>query len=137
MSKNESLESQLEQASEKNKARALEPENLLQQIEYLKIQVGLQTEEVKEVSGRNLDLDSRIRNLEMRQTSKRTAEKALYIIPSIVIVAFTTFLVSKGWAETPEVTIDFNVGEIVGGLLGGLGILVGGIAYAFRGIHGD
>jgi hypothetical protein len=49
-----------------------------------------------------------------------------------VIVAACIYIVSKGWTKKPEITIDYNVGEIIGGILAGGGIAVAGAAYAVK-----
>jgi hypothetical protein len=57
----------------------------------------------------------------------------LYLLVLLLVVAATGSLVFYGWAEKPEVSIDYNVGEIIGGLLVGVGALVASTAYAVRG----
>jgi hypothetical protein len=49
----------------------------------------------------------------------------------VVVIAFVAILVERGWAQHPAVSIDFNIGEIIGGALVGLGAPVAGVAYAF------
>ncbi len=48
------------------------------------------------------------------------------------VVGITVLLVWQGWASQPEVSIQFNVGEIIGGVLAGAGVATAGIAYALR-----
>jgi hypothetical protein len=50
----------------------------------------------------------------------------------LLAVAVTGYLVYRGHAQNPEVAINYNVGEIIGGLLAGGGIAVAGVAYAIR-----
>lgn len=57
----------------------------------------------------------------------------LYFVVLFLVVAGTASLVFYGWAEKPEISIDYNVGEIIGGLLVGVGALVASTAYALRG----
>jgi hypothetical protein len=64
--------------------------------------------------------------------SKAGWEKAWYFVPLLVAAALTGYLVYRGWAEKPAVTIEFNVGEIIGGLLAGVGALMAGLAYFFK-----
>jgi hypothetical protein len=69
----------------------------------------------------------------VRQHKRRKAtEKAFYFVPLAVAVLFVAFLIWRGYAAQPTVSIDFNVGEIIGGLLAGVGALAAGIAYAIR-----
>lgn len=56
----------------------------------------------------------------------------LYLVLLLIVVAFVGCVVWLGWADRPEVSIDFNVGEIIGGILAGAGALLAGGAYAAK-----
>lgn len=79
-------------------------------------------------------LGDRIQILEARFKDSGVKERwnsLWYIAPLIIAVVFTGYLVSLGWAEKPDVSIEFNVGEIIGGSLAGVGALLAAVAYAF------
>jgi hypothetical protein len=82
------------------------------------------------VAGRLQPLRDELQRVKARHKQRKATEHALFVIPLLLAGAFVAWLVAQGWASKPDVSIDFNVGEIVGGLLGGLGVLVAGIAYA-------
>jgi len=50
----------------------------------------------------------------------------------VVALLLTGYCVWKGWAQKPEVSIQYNVGEIVGGLLVGLGAVIAALSYASK-----
>lgn len=54
------------------------------------------------------------------------------ILLLVVIVVFVARLVGLGWVEKPEVSIVFNVGEIIGGTMIGLSALVASAWYVFK-----
>ena len=56
----------------------------------------------------------------------------LYAVFLLVVVVAIGLLVWTGWANKPDVSIDFNVGEIIGGLLVGIATMIAGLAYARR-----
>ncbi|GJQ59849.1 MAG: hypothetical protein D8M57_11200 [Candidatus Scalindua sp. AMX11] len=56
-----------------------------------------------------------------------------YAIVLIALILFLGALTFRGLLSNPEVSIEFNVGEIIGGLLVGAGAAVAGIAYAIKG----
>ncbi|UNZ00234.1 hypothetical protein MQE36_07790 [Zhouia spongiae] len=47
-----------------------------------------------------------------------------------VFIPLTGWLVYSGWANNPDVTIDFSIGEIIGGILIGGGAIIAGTAYS-------
>ena len=66
-----------------------------------------------------------------RQRRTRAIKALLiWVLLLAAVVGFVSYLVLSNWANKPDVSIDFNVGEIIGGLLGGIGVLVAGVAYA-------
>ena len=86
------------------------------------------------------NLDAKVSELESKLLTKKqkgVMEKILYSVPLFIVILFVGFLVYRGWAEKPTVSIDFNVGEIIGGSLIGIGALIAGVAYAFRRIRGE
>ena len=56
----------------------------------------------------------------------------MYFAQLLVVIILTGYLVHHGWAEKPTVSIQYNVGEIIGGLLVGVGALIASISYGFR-----
>ncbi len=62
--------------------------------------------------------------------SKKKIEWIYLAFLFIVFIPLTGFLVYKGWADKPEVTIDFSIGEIIGGILIGGGAIIAGTAYS-------
>lgn len=86
------------------------------------------------------ELQDKVSLLENQLKSKKTKEKrekVWYFAPLLVVIIFTGYLVYYGWAEAPSVAINYNVGEIIGGLLTGIGALMAGAAYAFRRSKGE
>lgn len=107
----ETLRRDVDRLSENSRYHGIQLEGTLEEIEKLKSEIS--------------ELGSQIKN-------QRQEEKKLYIVPLIVVVIFVAFLVYRGWAEQPEISIVFNVGEIIGGSLAGLGALIAGVTYAYR-----
>lgn len=50
----------------------------------------------------------------------------------LLAVGLVSLLVYWSWLAIPTATIEFNVGELIGGILGGGGIAVAGTAYAVK-----
>jgi hypothetical protein len=85
--------------------------------------------------GQLREFEKKLNDLEQRSTSRSRAEareKIWYFLPLAAVIAFTIYVVSQGWADKPSVSITYNVGEIIGGTLVGVGALIAGSAYAFR-----
>ena len=117
---------------ERLRKEQLKPETLREDIDRLSAHLKhcaaenkVALEEIKNLRSKNSELESRLK-------ATRQEEKKLYLVPLFAVVTFVAFLVYRGWAEKPEVTIDFNVGEIIGGSLAGLGALIAGVTYAYR-----
>jgi hypothetical protein len=55
-----------------------------------------------------------------------------YLAVFIIMVAVTAFLFWLGWGKEVKASINYNVGEIIGGLLAGTGAAVAGTAYALK-----
>lgn len=60
----------------------------------------------------------------------------LYAAALIVIIVITMLLFGTGRVTATEVTIEYNVGEIIGGLLAGAGAAAAGAAYAVKTLSG-
>jgi len=60
----------------------------------------------------------------------------LYAAALVVIIAITILLFATGEVTGTEVTIEYNVGEIIGGLLAGAGAAAAGAAYAVKTLSG-
>jgi hypothetical protein len=87
----------------------------------------------------NLDLvDTKINSLyadvEQKLLQIKTKRKSMdwvYVaLLCIVFIPLTGWLVYKGWATKPDVTIDYSIGEIIGGILIGGGAIIAGTAYS-------
>ena len=63
---------------------------------------------------------------------KKSAVNWLYVAIFGLISVIVGYIVYLGWAEKPTVNIEFNVGEIIGGILAGAGVLLAGGAYAVK-----
>lgn len=75
--------------------------------------------------------------LQRHETSRGSQNRRLinraYVVALVAIVVLVGIAVRKGWSQSPEVTVDFNVGEIIGGILVGAGAMTAGAAYALKG----
>jgi hypothetical protein len=79
---------------------------------------------------------ARVEGLETRLNTKKLEQapgKVRYVLALILVILITALLVWRGWAQKPDVSIEFNVGEIVGGV----GVLVAGLVYAFGHRRGE
>ena len=47
-----------------------------------------------------------------------------------IVTLIICILVANQWADTPTVAIEFNVGEIIGGLLVGISAVFASLTYA-------
>ena len=56
----------------------------------------------------------------------------LYVVIFLVVVSVVGLLVWADLANKPDVSIDFDVGEIIGGILVGIASMIAGLAYARR-----
>lgn len=108
------------------------PEKLREDIDRQSQLVELHERQIKGTLEEIDKLKSEIGKLDSRIKAGRQEEKKLYILPLIAVILFVAFLVYRGWAEKPTVSIDFNVGEIIGGSLVGIGALIAGVTYAYR-----
>jgi hypothetical protein len=63
---------------------------------------------------------------------KKLTVNWLYGAIFLLISAVVAYVVYRGWAQKPTVNIEFNVGEIIGGILAGAGVLLAGGAYAVK-----
>jgi len=62
----------------------------------------------------------------------RHALNWMYVLLLGLVFGIVAVLIAEGWAQPAEVSIEFNVGEIIGGLLVGAGAAAAGGAYAFK-----
>ncbi len=73
---------------------------------------------------------------ELREKAKASEGRRLvnqvYLLALGTILALVGLAVWRGWSEKPEVTVEFNVGEIIAGVLVGTGAMTAGAAYALR-----
>jgi hypothetical protein len=95
------------------------------------------------VEPRNVELDieilqAHVRNLEAQlhtqpallpQPSPQAQDHLWFIVLLALAIGATALLVAHGWADKPTVSIEYNVGEIIGGVLVGIGALIAALAY--------
>ena len=74
-------------------------------------------------------LNSLIKKQEHMVKTKPSAKNWLYLIIFSVIVVVTGFIVAYGWAEKTTVSITYNVGDIISGLLVGISAVLASIFY--------
>jgi hypothetical protein len=74
-------------------------------------------------------LSSLIKIQEHMVKTKPSAKNWLYLIIFSVIVVVTGFIVAYGWAEKTTVSITYNVGDIISGLLVGISAVLASIFY--------
>ncbi|MCG3158138.1 MAG: hypothetical protein DKINENOH_04779 [bacterium] len=92
-------------------------------------------EKIQKLEDELQNLDDRLKKLEKKE---RPLQKHwIYLVLFGIIVVFTGFLVARGWAEKPSVSIDYNVGEIIGGLLLGVAALIGAVTYLRKSIKSE
>lgn len=108
-------------------------ERNIEMIPLLQADVQSHQSQITELRNKLQDLENQLRSKKL----KETREKVWYFAPLLIVIAFTAYLVYRGWAEKPSVSIEYNVGEIIGGLLVGIGALMAGAAYAFRRLRGE
>lgn len=106
--------------------------NIDEQFDEFTARISQLEKQLKDSAAANHALASRLEQFQVRAKLRKATERALYVLPLTLAVLLVAWLVARGYANTPDVAIDFNVGEIIGGLLGGVGALVAGIAYAVR-----
>jgi len=53
-----------------------------------------------------------------------------YVVVFFAVSFLVFYIVYAGWAEKPSINIEFNIGEIIGGILAGAGVFIAGKAYA-------
>ncbi|MCU1268179.1 MAG: hypothetical protein JWM21_4497 [Acidobacteria bacterium] len=81
------------------------------------------------------ELRRKVQNFESSIPSQpRRLVNRAYLVTLLAIIAILGVAVWRGWSQRPEVTVDFNVGEIIGGILVGAGALTAGTAYALRSV---
>lgn len=61
---------------------------------------------------------------------RRLTTKWVYASLIVTIGVLTAVIVWFGWAQKPEITIQYDVGTIIGGILVGAGATIAGTAYA-------
>lgn len=61
----------------------------------------------------------------------------IYITLLAGVLGVTAVLVVWGWAKKPTVSIEYDVGAIIGGVLAGAGAAAAGIAYAVKTLTRD
>lgn len=79
-------------------------------------------------------LEGEIRSLKrrLRVLSGKVSQVILFGLLLVSSVAFTVWLVGLLDPEVAQVTIEYNVGEIIAGILGGAGAAAAGIGYAAK-----
>ena len=77
------------------------------------------------------NLKSKIKTLPRKRKSNKFIN-LLYLAILLVLIGFTVLIIYKGWAEQTTVSIEYNIGEIIAGLLAGTGVAIAGTAYASK-----
>lgn len=75
------------------------------------------------------------KKIKLRTKERHAMLNWFYVAIFLLISVLVGYIVSLGWVEKPSVIIEFNVGEIVGGILAGAGVLLAGGAYAAKTIR--
>jgi hypothetical protein len=93
------------------------------------------TQKVSRIDESFAGMLARVGALEQRMIilNKRTTPARMnwiYFVTLLSIVIFVAALVGRGWAQTPAVSIDFNVGDIIGGILVGVAALFAASSYS-------
>lgn len=102
-------------------------------------------------SGRRIEALQRDLELAKQQVAKltqgvhgkgmRNLRRGLAAVGYLVLLMSAIYLSVRGmrsWSDTSfQISVEYNVGEIIGGLLGGAGIAAAGIAYAVKVFRGD
>ena len=122
--------------------RCLEKQENQEEINNLKRSKSRLSHEIERLRSDHVEMNNAFEELkseyrkEIENLDKRSrpviAVSWVYIGIFIFMIAITAILVWRGWVKSPEVSIQFNVGEIIGGILVGVGAATAGIAYAFR-----
>ncbi len=73
-----------------------------------------------------------LRNKAQSDSEARRLVNRAYLVALVTVLVLVGLAVWSGWSQKPEVTVDFNVGEIIGGVLVGAGAMTAGAAYALR-----
>ena len=122
----------MEQKAEIEEQRNAVPRLEAELDQLTKSLTGCQSQ-IETLNGNVSELECKLKAKE----TKKALEWACYLVPLLFAIAFTAYLVHRGGAQTPTVAINYNVGEMIGGLLAGTGALVAGVAYASRRPHGE
>ena len=123
------IKKHLEKATADNDAEYVR--NLPNTVKKLEITIAELDEKTRDLQGNTIsDLIASVRSLSAQKKRNNNIEKLYYFLPLAVAFLFVRWLVVHDWAAHPTVAITFDVGEIIGGLLVGVGALAAGIAYA-------
>lgn len=114
--------------SVRDKIKEAQIEALPDLVYRLRTNFEIQEAQISKLENDVAELRAKLQTKKLKQFS----EKALYFLPLALAIGITAYLIHRGWAEKVSVSIDYNVGEIIGGLLVGIGVLVAGAAYALR-----
>lgn len=71
----------------------------------------------------------------VKTSRSRTRLDIFYLCIFAISIGITILLFWKGFVRRPDVAINFNVGEIIAGILGGSGVAAAGGAYAYKTIR--
>ena len=101
-----------------------------------------QDKRIKEIENKESELRNELDDLKNKprkreETGSPVAAGVIYAIVFGLAIVSTVLLVRYGWVTKPQVSIEYNGGEIIGGLLVGAGALAAGVAYALRSLGVD
>lgn len=82
--------------------------------------------EIEKHAAEIAELRTEIRKLRL----SRNRMDAQYFLLLLFATVLTALIVARGWAGQPTVSIEYNIGEIIAGILGGGGVAAAGTAYA-------
>jgi len=119
-----------------NQARLEKVELSLSRLDRLSNKLESMDESINTSSQTLTTIETKLNSLEKR-TRPLIAMSWAYVGALCFVVLVTGLLVWLGWAQSPEVSIEYNVGEIIGGVLVGVGAAAAGTAYAFRTLRGE
>lgn len=104
--------------------------DLVERVDQLAMHIGGLHKKIDDIHEKIDGLSSEFEN--NRRNTKKAEFPWLYFLVLSVVIGFVGILVVKGWTEPLKVSINFNVGEIIGGILVGVSALLAAIVYRRR-----
>ena len=101
-------------------------------VSRLEISLNLTKEKIDSLKDNVSELTSRVKLLEGKKRKDNLKEALLYIIIFGAAAVFTVYFVAKGKTQPPTVSIIYNVGDVIGGLLVGVAAVLAGVSYMLK-----